>query len=282
MRRSQEPKVCAQRRRTDDLLFPGSERFPMLSFVGLGLWDERSITIEGKEAIAAADHVYLEGYTSSLQGTTPADLEAYHDISLTPLDRTDIEYAPDTLLSQAETEHVAVLIGGDPMVSTTHVDLRLRAAERGIDVSIIHGVSIAAAAAGLAGLQNYRFGKATTLPFPGTFGDRTVPESVRETIERNLEAKLHTLVYLDISDDGEFLNGSEAAAALASVLDNRLGIVIAQAGSPSPTVVADRLDALASRDCGQALHILIIPGPLHDMEAAALHAFAGAPDDIIE
>lgn len=276
------PKFCGMRRQKDDLLFLGRGGLGMLSFVGLGLWDERSITVEGKETIAAADHVYLERYTSSLQGTTPDALETYHNTDLTILTRADVEQSPDRLLDQAETDDVALLVGGDPMISTTHVDLRLRAAERGIDISIIHGVSIAGAAAGITGLQNYRFGKATTLPFPGTFGDQAVPDSVRETIETNLDTGLHTLVYLDISDSGEYLHGGQAADALSSVLENRLGVVVGQAGSQSPAVVADRLDALSKRDCGDPLHILIIPGPLHDMEATALKRFAGAPAALLE
>ena len=45
----------------------------MLTFVGLGLYDEHSITLEGRAAIEAADRVFAEFYTSKLAGATVAD-----------------------------------------------------------------------------------------------------------------------------------------------------------------------------------------------------------------
>ena len=46
----------------------------MLTFVGLGLYDERSVTAEGRAAVADADHVFAEFYTSTLAGATLDDL----------------------------------------------------------------------------------------------------------------------------------------------------------------------------------------------------------------
>lgn len=40
----------------------------MLFLIGLGLSDEKDITIKGLEAIKSCNHVYLEGYTSILSG----------------------------------------------------------------------------------------------------------------------------------------------------------------------------------------------------------------------
>jgi len=42
----------------------------MLTFVGLGLYDERSITVAGQQALRAADRVFAEFYNSKLVGTT--------------------------------------------------------------------------------------------------------------------------------------------------------------------------------------------------------------------
>ena len=54
----------------------------MLTFIGLGLYDERSVTVEGREAIRAADRVFAEFYTSKLVGADVADLQAYHDVDI--------------------------------------------------------------------------------------------------------------------------------------------------------------------------------------------------------
>jgi len=53
--------------------------------------------------------------------------------------------------------------------------------------------------------------------------------------------------------------------------------VVARAGSRDPVVAADRPSVLASRDFGDPLHLLVVPGDLHHLEAEALRAFAGAP-----
>jgi len=134
----------------------------MLTFIGLGLYDERSITVEGREALRSADRVFAEFYTSRLVGADVDDLEAYHDTEIEVRAREGVEQDPEAILAAAEDGHTAFLTAGDTMISTTHTDLRLRAEERGIDTRVIHGVTAQSAASSLTGLQNYRFGKATT------------------------------------------------------------------------------------------------------------------------
>ncbi|WP_136588637.1 diphthine synthase [Salinigranum halophilum] len=262
----------------------------MLTFVGLGLYDERSVTVEGQDALRNADRAYAEFYTSRLVGTTVEDLEAYHGQSIEVRDRAGVEQHPEDMLRAAEDEDVVFLTAGDTMISTTHVDLRMRAVERGIDTRVVHGVTAQSAAAGLTGLQNYRFGKAVTLPFPYAHGGEGVPPSMVESIEANRERGLHTLVYLDIKvgevpgkahDDDEFMTG-DVAASLLQEWDDVLGVVVARAGSPEPTVVADRLSALSEGEFGGPLHLLVIPGTLHHLEADALCDLCGAPADLVE
>ena len=253
----------------------------MLSFVGLGLYDERSITLRGRDAVRDADAVFAEFYTSRLAGTTVDRLEAVHGVDVDVRDREGVESDPDPILSAAESGEAVFLTGGDPMVSTTHVDLRLRAADRGIETRVVHGTTAQTAASSLTGLQNYRFGKATTLPFPDSHGADGVPGSVLDAVESNRERDLHTLCYLDIDPTTDrYMRGDAAAEMLAPVVDVPLGVVVARAGSDDPTVRADSLDALAAGEFGQPLHLLILPGSLHDLEAAALREFAGAPADL--
>ncbi|MDY6818285.1 MAG: diphthine synthase [Halobacteriales archaeon] len=254
----------------------------MLTFVGLGLYDEQSITVEGQQVLRDADRVYAEFYTSRLVGATVEDLEAYHDVAIEVRDRSGVEQAPDEILAAAETASVAFLTAGDPMVSTTHVDLRLRAADRGIDTRIVHGTTAQSAASGLTGLQNYRFGKATTLPFPDSHGGEGVPQSVIGTIDANRDRGLHTLVYLDIKADQEaYMQADQAAELLATQYEDTLGVAVARAGSPAPVVRADRLEALAGMTFGEPLHLLVLPGELHHIEADALGTFGDAPSELL-
>ncbi|QFU81361.1 diphthine synthase [Natronorubrum aibiense] len=261
----------------------------MLTFIGLGLYDERSITVEGQEALRDADRVYAEFYTSKLIGTTVADLESHHDVDIEVRDRAGVEQHPDDILDAAETEDVAFLTAGDTMISTTHVDLRLRAHDRGIETRVIHGVTAQTATSALTGLQNYRFGKATTLPFPYAHGADGLPASVTRTIDDNREDGLHTVVYLDIKVDNEaatnrlegdetieeYMTADVAAALLAEEYPDLVGVVVARAGSPDPLVDADTMAALADREFGDPLHLLVIPGDCHLLEADALVELAG-------
>jgi len=250
----------------------------MLTFIGLGLYDEESITVEGRAALADADRVVAEFYTSHLVGATVEDLSAHHGIDIGLRDRAGVEQDPADLLAAAEDGHVAFLTAGDTMISTTHVDLRLRAIDRGIDTRVIHGVTAQTAASGLTGLQNYRFGKSVTLPFPNAHGGGDVPRSVAGSIEANQERGLHTLVYLDIkADRDEYLTADVAAGLLADGWRDTLGVAVARAGSPDPVVAADALSALSDREFGDPLHLLVVPGDLHHVESDALATLGGAP-----
>jgi diphthine synthase len=260
----------------------------MLTFVGLGLYDERSVTVEGAAAIANADRAFAEFYTSNVVGADVADLEAYHDIDIEVRDRPGVEQDPDPILDAAETGDAVFLTAGDTMISTTHVDLRLRAEERGIDTRVIHAPTAESAASSLTGLQNYRFGKATTLPFEWAHGADGVPSSVVETIEDNRERGLHTLCYLDIKvdhpriDGDECMTASHAAGLLAEHWNpDALGVVVARAGAPDATIRAHSLAALADEEFGEPLHLLVVPGDLHHVERDALAGLADAPDEVL-
>ena len=252
----------------------------MLSFVGLGLYDERSITLRGRDVLQSADAAFAEFYTSKLAGTTVDTLESVHDVDIEIRDRAGVEQDPQAVLDAADSGDAAFLTAGDTMISTTHVDLRMRARERGIDTRVVHGTTAQTAASSLTGLQNYRFGKATTLPFEETHGG--VPDSVLDTIRANRERDLHTLVYLDIDAEADrFMTGDTAAALLSKHLDCP-GVVIAQAGSDDPTVSADTLTALADDSFGLPLHLLVVPGTCHPLERNSLETFGDAPATLFE
>ena len=104
----------------------------MLTFIGLGLYDKTDVSEKGLASIRNADHIFLETYTSRLMGTSYEELAAYYGKTVRLLGREDVEQHPDELLNKAESQNVVFLCAGDPMISTTHADLRMRAASRGI------------------------------------------------------------------------------------------------------------------------------------------------------
>ena len=247
----------------------------MLTFIGLGLSDEKDISVKGLEAVRSADRVYLECHTSRLTGTTLAAMEEFYGRPVIPVTREEMEGHPGAILGHAREGEVALLCGGDPMVSTTHADLRLRAKAAGVETRIIHGSSIQTAVSGLTGLQNYRFGKSTSLPFPSGSWFPTTP---LETVLGNLALHLHTLVFLDIQDR-RFMTVNEGIGLLGemAVRTSRPApgfyVGIARAGSPDAFVAAGSAGRLAGLEFGPPLHVLAVPAELHPVEQEYLEAF---------
>jgi len=262
----------------------------MLSFVGLGLYDEKDVSVRGLETIKDADLIFAEFYTSRLMGVSPERLAEFYGKDVRLLSREEVEVSPEEWMSQAREKKVAFLVGGDPMISTTHLDLRLRALKMGIETRVVHSSSIVTAISGLTGLQNYRFGRSTSIPYPYVArGKRIVAQSPYDVVVENLERDLHTLLFLDIQVD-RYMTVGEGADLLLEMenisggdrLSAALGVGVARAGSDDANVLADWLPKLTEHDFGGPLHILVVPARLHFMEAEGLVALARAPQEILE
>lgn len=258
----------------------------MLVFIGLGLFDEKDITLKGLEEIKNSNMVFAEFYTARLIGTSKEKLESLFGKEIKILNRKEVEDGR-IILNEAKNKNIAFLTPGDPMTATTHVALRIQAAEMGIKTKIIHGVSIVSAASGLLGLQSYKFGRTTTIPFPEK---DYLPESPYEVIRQNKENGLHTLILLDIKSD-RLMTANEGMKILLRIEEEKkekvitqdtLMCVVARAGSDDCLTSADYVKALLNKDFGEPMHSLIMPGNLHFMEAEALVKLANAPESIIK
>ena len=161
--------------------------------IGLGLYDEKDITVRGFEAVKNCDRVYLEMYTAILM-VSKDRLEAFFEKPVIEADRQFVEAGCQDMIEEAKTMNVAFLVVGDPFCATTHSDLYLRCVESGVKVEVIHNASIVSAV-GCCGLQVYRFGEIVSLPF---FTEKWRPYSFYEKIKNNRDKGLHTLVLLDI------------------------------------------------------------------------------------
>lgn len=258
---------------------------PSLTFIGLGLYDERGISLHGLERAKAADLVLLENYTNVMPGLNLESLGKMIGKEIRSVGRKEVEDGRG-ILEAASRGEVALLVAGDPFVATTHVDLRLRAIKRGIKVEVVNAPSIMSVAPGAAGLQNYKFGRSATITFPEPLS--LVPY---ETLRINRGLGLHTLFFLDLRvEEGRFMNAGEAIRLLLEmeagqrggvVSGDTLVVVLARAGSPSQLVRAGRASLLKDLDFGPPPHSLIVPGRLHFMEAEALVLIAGAEEDLV-
>ena len=259
-----------------------------LVFVGLGLSGIDGMTVRALEAIRECDIVYAEFYTSTLIGTKPEELEERIGKKIRILYRAQVEECDD-IITDAMDHRVAFVTAGDTMLATTHVDLRIQAAEAGIPVRLIHGVSIFSGCPSSLGLQPYKFGRAVTLPF---LEENYHPKSPYDHIKDNKDRGLHTMILLDIrADELRYMTAKQAIEWLLKgeetwgeglITDKTLLCVASKVGSSEERVFAGYPKDLLEMDLGEPLHTLVLPGNLHFMEAYALVHFAGAPKEIIE
>jgi diphthine synthase len=133
-------------------------------------------------------------------------------------------------------------------------------------------------------LNNYKFGKTVTVPFPDNFS-----ETPYNVIAQNKKLGLHTLCLLDLrATEDKYLTIEDALKHLQLVEDKKkleavtpvtVAVGIARAGSSNPILKAGFVKDLVECDFGEPPFSLIITGDLHFMEIYALIAFAGAPSE---
>ena len=165
----------------------------VLYMIGLGLSDEKDISVKGLEAVKGSAKVYLEKYTAVLM-CEKAKLEEFFGREVIEADREFVESGCDGMIEEAKTKQVSFLVVGDPYCATTHSDLYLRCIKEGVQVHVIHNASIVSAM-GCCGMQVYRFGEIISIPF---FTETWKPYSFYDKIKGNRERGLHTLCLLDI------------------------------------------------------------------------------------
>lgn len=259
-----------------------------LIFIGLGLHDEHGLSLRGQTIARSCDVLFAEFYTSLMPGLNMQSLENIVGKKVRVLSREDVEEkAEEIILSKARSGRVGFLVPGDPLVATTHVDLRLRAANIGIGTSIVHAASVTSASAGATGLQSYKFGRTTTVPLT----DGTFPASTIKAIEENLALGLHSLVLLEIdAKRGQFVTIPTALKLLWANSENTAGkringdtlvIGIARLEAPNMQVRAGRVSDVMRMDFGTPPYALIFPGTLHFVEAEALQLICHAPKELV-
>ena len=242
----------------------------MLYLIGIGLRDEKDISLKGLEAVKKSDVVYLENYTSKLSCSLE-DLEKLYGKKIILADRELVEQkAEETILKDAQTKNVTFLVIGDVFGATTHVDLMLRAKKSNIKVKIIHNSSILTAV-GVVGLELYKYGKTTSIPLE----NKDVKAPV-EVINQNKKNGLHTLVLLDLRpDQNKFMTINDALGYLVKKgLREELKVVgCASIGSENAEIKYGKIEKMIKEKFTQFPQCLIIPGDLHFMEEEVLELY---------
>ncbi len=248
----------------------------MLILAGLGLYDEKDITLKTLEYAKKVDKIYAEFYTAILTGTTIKKIEETLGKKIIVLDREKVELETDKLIKESKDKDIMFLTAGDPMVATTHVDIAIECRKKDIEVIILNAPSIYSGI-GITGLQLYKFGKTTSIVFPEP---NYFPETPYDVIRDNLKSGLHTLCLLDIQGHNErYMTANEALKILLQLEEKRKEniynentkiLVVARVGSIKPKLVYGKIKDLINYDFGGPLHSIIFTGKLHFMEEDAL------------
>ena len=123
------------------------------ALIGMGPGKVESMTLEAVEVAKKADIRLYEAYTA----LWPEDELLKLEELIGPLERImrPAVENPELLFERAKSKLIAILVVGDPMQATTHIDFQLRAEQDGIPVKIIHGISVTTLVPGATGSVSY-------------------------------------------------------------------------------------------------------------------------------
>jgi diphthine synthase len=259
----------------------------MLWFVGTGINNGyRGLSLAALDVLKKCDVIYIEGFTSALPGSDLQGLGSLLGKQVKPVQRWFVEDGRE-ILESARSKEVALMTYGDPLIATTHSELRARAARNSIRTAVLHSASGIASIIGETGLHVYKFGRMVTM-----MSEPQSAISVYSTIFENLLAGSHTIILTEYSYDESkkepfFLDPASAFRMLAEVerdqkhqifSDDTFAVVASRVGMSDQRIVSGKVKSLMQADFGSGPHSVIITGALHFTEAEALAALAESLD----
>jgi len=256
-----------------------------LSFVGLGL-GPRGISLDGIREIRESDICYVEYYTTPQELELLSTVEKESGKELTVVDRVFVEDG-GSILRDAKEKKVVLAAPGDPLIATTHNELRVRAIKLGIETRVIHGATVASALASSSGLHYYKFGRTITMTREGLRN----PQQVYQIVHRNLLEGSHTLILLEYDVEGrEGVSPAEAAQGLLDaeasfkrgvITDDTYGLVMSRVGREGPRFDAGPFSRLKKLEFGFPPYSLVVPGQLHFTEVESISAVFAVPQETV-
>jgi diphthine synthase len=192
-------------------------------------------------------------------------LEKLVNNKIVELNRSQLENNFEkVILSKAKKGNTALLVVGDPLTATTHIEFLKACKENNVEYRVVHAGSIHSSVCE-TGLHVYKFGKSCSIPYPS---EEYKPTSYFNVIRENYERKAHTLVFLDIrADENKYMTISEGLKLLLKISKSKNSffnestevIGVARLGSDDQVIKYGTVKELLSYDFGPNPHVLIIP-----------------------
>ncbi len=222
--------------------------------------DKNSIPADALEILKTCDTIYLENYTVNFPYPTE-ELEKTYKIKITELNRQKVE--DESILQEAKDKEIALLVYGDSLSATTHMQLILECKKQKIPYQVFHNASIMTVIA-TTGLQLYKFGKTASMP---NWEEHTnKPTSFANYITQNQSIDAHTLILTDI--------GLKISDAINQLLESTNDlpekiIALSNAGTKNQKLFYDTPQNLKEKNIPMPF-CLIIPTKLHFIEEEAI------------
>ena len=245
----------------------------MLYFAGLGI--DQSPTLKTIHELKKCEKIFYESYTSPIINENVLS-ELSQQLGSGKVELVKREFVEDgrKILEAAKQMDVALVSSGDPLIATTHQELRTRAIKNGIETKVMHGSSIVSAAVGELGLHSYNFGRMVTMT------REPMQYTAYNAIFNNLLKGLHTTVLLEWDEMHSFF--LDPSTAVHSLLDAEKDLKQGIFEESTLLLIASRLGTENAKlraltfgeiqDVGLPPHVLVIPGKLHFTEQEALSA----------
>lgn len=235
------------------------------------------MSLHALDILKKCDIIYVERFTSALTDSDIGSLRSVLGLEVKPVERWFVEDGRE-ILQSAKSGQVALVAYGDPMIATTHGELRSRAARNSIKTSVLHSASGIYSSIGETGLHHYKFGRMVTM-----MSDKQSAISVYNTIFDNLLSGCHTLILTEYSS-GEnggtfYLSPIEAFRLLSEVeadqkynvfSESTFAVVASRIGMDGQQITSGGVGSLAHSEFGEGPHSVIITGPFHFTESEAL------------
>ena len=261
----------------------------MLYLIGIGTKKEH-LTFEMLDVIRGSSEVFLEYYTCFYEDSFE-ELEKYFGRSVVICGRKQIEEnVEEMILFKARENDVALLIIGDVFAATTHISLLVLCRKLGVETKVYHNVSVVNLVS-RTGLQLYKFGKVTSIPF---HNEKFMPKTPLLVYHENCSINAHTLFLLDLNPLGEanylseesFLTAFEALNFLlemskqmelgSSILEGQEVVLCSRLGFSDEVILYGKISEIISLDRREEFKpplCVVIPSKLHSVEEEFLEQF---------
>jgi diphthine synthase len=177
-------------------------------------------------------------------------------VKILSLERGKVE--DESIISEAKEKDISLLIYGDVLAATTHLQLIQACKDNEVEVGVYHNASVMTSIAE-TGLSLYKFGKTASMP---SWKEHTnKPTSFMNYIKQNKSIGAHTLLLIDIGLELEdALEQLKEASEKEQVEIERL-ILCSALGTKEQKIYVDKLPEEVKKP-----YCLIVPGDLDHIE----------------